>query len=96
VYARINALLNMETAANYRVHSVIATIPGIDGVADVALDRQVIDLKGVSVPVATLAQMASPLLLAGTVSAGSWRALPLIGMQPIPQAPPSLLRLLVD
>lgn len=59
VYTRINALLNMQTAASYRVHSVIAAVPGTDGVADIDLDRQVIDLGGQSTPVATLAQMAN-------------------------------------
>jgi hypothetical protein len=59
VYTRIKALLNMQTAASYRVHSVIAAVPGTDGVADIDLDRQVIDLGGQSTPVATLAQMAN-------------------------------------
>jgi len=58
VYTRINALLNMQTARSYRVHSVIASVPATDGVADIDLDRQVIDLGGQSTPVATLAQMA--------------------------------------
>jgi hypothetical protein len=59
VYTRINALLNMQTAASYRVHSVIAAVPGTDGVADIDLERQVIDVRGQSTPVATLAQMAN-------------------------------------
>jgi hypothetical protein len=59
VYTRINTLLNMQTAGSYRVHSVIAAVPGTDGVADIDLDRQVIDLGGWSTPVATLAQMAN-------------------------------------
>lgn len=40
------------------MHSVIASVPATDGVADIDLDRQVIDLGGQSTPVATLAQMA--------------------------------------
>jgi hypothetical protein len=59
VYARINALLNMQTAGSYRVHSLITSVPGTDGVADIDLDRQVIDLGKQSIPVATLAQMAN-------------------------------------
>lgn len=58
-YTRISTLLNMEAAAQYRVNSVIAVVPGADGVAEIDLDRQVIDLGGQSTPVATLAQMAN-------------------------------------
>lgn len=59
VFSRIRSLLAAESAGNYRVHSVIATVPGVDALADIDLDRQIIDLGGKSTPVATLAQMAN-------------------------------------
>jgi hypothetical protein len=40
VFTRIRELFDAQTTATYRVHSVIARVPGADAVADIDLDRQ--------------------------------------------------------
>jgi hypothetical protein len=59
VFARIREILSAPDASSYRVQSVKASVPGTDSVADINLDRQVIELNGQSTPISTLARMAT-------------------------------------
>jgi hypothetical protein len=51
-------LRGVPDAHSTRLYSVRAQIPGTDGAADLDLDRQIIDLKSQSTPLATLARLA--------------------------------------
>jgi hypothetical protein len=70
VFTRMSNLLATESASQYRVHSVIATVPSADAVAKIDLDRQVVDLDGRSTPVATLAHLANRFFSRATRSEG--------------------------
>ena len=59
VFDRIQEILAAPEAGSYGVRSVTTVVPGTDWVADIDLDRQVIDLKGQSTPVSTLARLAA-------------------------------------
>lgn len=59
VFHRLQALLSAPEAPSYRVQSVRTVVPGTDAVADVDLDRRIIDLQGQSTPVASLARLAA-------------------------------------
>jgi hypothetical protein len=58
-FTRLRNILSDSGASDYRVRSVTTIVPGTDAVADVDLDRQVVDLHGQSTPVSTLARMAA-------------------------------------
>jgi hypothetical protein len=55
VYERLSGL---PEAAHTRLYSVRAQIPATDRSADIDLDRQIVDTKGDSAPISTLAQLA--------------------------------------
>jgi hypothetical protein len=55
VYERLSGL---PDAARTRLYSVRTQVPATDRSADIDLDRQIIDVKGQSTPVSTLAQLA--------------------------------------
>jgi hypothetical protein len=59
VFNRMQQILTAPGAGDYRVQSLVAAVPSTDAVAQIDLDRQVIDLSGHSTPVSTLARMAS-------------------------------------
>ena len=59
VFTRIRQILSAPGAGSYRVQSVTTIVPGTDSIAEIDLDRQIIDLGGQSTPVATLARMAT-------------------------------------
>ncbi len=59
VFDRLQSILSDPNSGQYSVVSLLAQIPGTDVVADIDLDRLVIDLKGRSAPVAALARLAA-------------------------------------
>jgi hypothetical protein len=59
VFDRLHRIFNDPSAGYYWVISLIAQVPGTDIVADIDLDRQVMDLQGQSAPIAALARLAA-------------------------------------
>ena len=59
VYERIREILAASgPEGTHYVHSVTTVVPGADWIAEVDLDRRLIDLKGQATPLATLARLA--------------------------------------
>jgi hypothetical protein len=59
VYERLEQVLGPVHMADYRVHSVTTIVPGTDWLADLDVDRQIIDMRGQSTPIAQLARLAA-------------------------------------
>jgi hypothetical protein len=59
VFDRLQKILSDPNSAAYSVVSLLAQVPGTDVVADIDLDRQVMDMKGRPAPVAALARLAA-------------------------------------
>lgn len=66
VYNRIQHILSAPGASTYKVQSLVTQVPGTDAVADVDLDRQIMDLRGQSTPIAALARLAARLFSRST------------------------------
>jgi hypothetical protein len=58
IFERLRQVLGGSAAGEYRLHSVTTLVPGTDWVSDLDLDRQIIDMRGQSVPFAQLARLA--------------------------------------
>jgi hypothetical protein len=58
-FERIREIIIAPGGGEYRVGSVSTIVPGTDWIAEVDLDRQLIDFKGEATPVATSARLAA-------------------------------------
>jgi hypothetical protein len=59
VFERLQEILAAPRSETYRIQTVTTVVPGTDWVADVDLDRQIIDVRGQATPVAQLARLAT-------------------------------------
>ncbi len=58
-FDRIREIIRTPGGGGYGVQAVTMVVPGTDWIADLDLDRQVIDFRGQSTPIATSARLAS-------------------------------------